>query len=116
MAARPSVVDDAPAWNLPPAGQLLALLHSTARRALKKRKVSETLMDESPAAQVRRRASRTEILPLGVPQRPVNLGDGWNARLVLALFNAVESFRADAGAAGQLHLRQAELPAGAEDV
>ena len=48
-------------------------------------------------------------------QGAVNLGDGRHARLVLTLFDAIEGFRADAGAAGQLDLRQPQLAASAED-
>src|SRR5439155_557026 len=57
----------------------------------------------------------TSMTRLRSPQRPLNLGDGRHARLVAAVFDAVERLGADAGAAGEFGLRQAEPAAGAED-
>src|SRR5713101_3481192 len=49
-------------------------------------------------------------------QCPVDLGNGRYARLVSSLFDAIEGFRSDASASGQLHLGQAQFAAGAKDV
>src|SRR5205823_12337562 len=68
---------------------------------------------------VRARCRATLRLSIARPrrlQRPVDLGDRRHARLVLALFDAIEGLRANAGAAGPLGLPLPEFAAVADDL